>query len=153
QKASTGGRMKPIPLPDWYRGNDLNRALRSILDYDQYDDWLPDAIYYQDVLAQPSAVLARLRKMAAERRAGGAGSSRFDVFSGGRKKFTASALPLDLRAIFADVTAADAARLQKSLQNDFVFGYKYQSSAQAYNHDWRADVFGQGYGKTFAYDP
>jgi hypothetical protein len=69
-----------------------------------------------------------------------------DIHSGSSAKFSAAVLPLHVRVIMADLIASYAANMQKKLQGDRVYGYKFQNHERA-SQFWTIDAFGDGYDK------
>lgn len=139
--------MLKIPLPARYRGRDLDRATQSILQYDQLDDWVPDAIYHKDVEADRPAFVKNVGDGLASGSLECDDGQTLDIHAGGRRKFSACVAPLTARVVLADVVSQHAPAMQLKLLGDYVFGYKYQSANQAYNRKWFVDVFGAGSGQ------
>jgi len=135
--------MTRVTIPAGYRSNNTRRVLRSILQYDQLDDWIPDPIYYRDV--DETAFLNDVSGIIASGAVDCGRSPVLDIYGGSQLKFRAAAAPLLVRVLLADVVASEAEKLQRSLLGDYVFGFKYQKDDSAYN-EWSADVFGGGFG-------
>ncbi|MBK8098061.1 MAG: hypothetical protein IPK26_13200 [Planctomycetes bacterium] len=112
-----------INLPDGYRGFRVADVLRSVIDVDQYDDWIADPICYQDL--DQAAVVAASQAAIRSREVDAAGATAIEIHSLGGRKFTAAYLPLPFRVVLADVIASQARPLQRRLVADKTFGFEY----------------------------
>src|SRR5436853_1960434 len=114
-------------LPTGYHGFDVRRNLESILAYDQFDDWVSDPVYYQDVGAAQHDYVDSILRIIGTRTLAGEEAYSLDIQSNLDRKFHAVSVPLPLRVITADIIASQAERLQRHLQADRVYGFKYQA--------------------------
>jgi hypothetical protein len=137
--------MTRVALPAGYRASQLQRVLQSILNYDQLDDWIPDPIYYRDVAAAQARFLESVQATINSGAVACETPLLLDIHAESKKKFQACTAPLVVRVLLADAVASQAEKMQKGLVGDYVFGYKYQSAAQAYGKKWFVDVFGDGF--------
>lgn len=116
----------PAPPP-------TDRMLRSVLDHDQFDDWLADPVYYEDVRRQIADVAAELEPWV--RPAGAfadvAGTLTLSVPRQTGKTMWASYLPLRLRMMARTSSAMVNARLDAKpgatgTPRDKVYGFRYR---------------------------
>lgn len=93
---------------------------------DQFDDWLPDPIYFEDVRLERKAFLARLGDLWAKGEIETSPPKRFDVTRSEGRSLNAMALPLELR-LFAHAVIADLApRISRAILRDKVHGFGFR---------------------------
>src|ERR1051325_9309235 len=135
--------MNKIAIPPSYKGEKLTESLDFIIEYDQWDDWVPDVIYLQDIADTRREYLAEVDA----KRKGGAisleGSYPSDIYSNSDLKFRTVTLPLAERVIITSIIASQADTVQARVPADRLRGFEYGPKKQSAAYDWLADTFGQ----------
>lgn len=132
--------MADIPIPQ-LTSEMLERSARSIIGYDQWDDWVPDAVYFRDAAQNLPAYVQSLtgvRSLTAIQ------PYRFDVHSLGRVKFSTSAVSLNTRVITTSVIAMAASALRDRINPSRVKGFQYRQSSARARQEWIGDIFSGG---------
>jgi hypothetical protein len=99
---------------------------RSVITYDQYDDWLPDPVYYEDIrprLAQSSLIASMVRK--APSNLGHIESFHLPRF--GPSTLRGIALPFGLRIQTNAAAVRIALKTRAALPRDFVKGFRFRA--------------------------
>ena len=102
-------------------------ALRGITLYDQYDDWLPDPVYYADQVVNSKAVAAvakRVDDLFTNEKLESPASVYLQLPRNSGESLRALALPLDARICAHVVIAAMASRISTALLRDKVYGFE-----------------------------
>ena len=121
--------MADITLPS-YPPKDLRQAsdaLAGILEHDQFDDWLPDAAYFEDVRLNPQPMTSRVGAAWSAHRWTGPDPVRLEIPRGSGPGFSALAVPLDLRCCLHQSIAAMAPRVSAALQRDKIYGFEFNA--------------------------
>lgn len=108
----------------------LTDAARTIVDHDQYDDWVPDPVYFDDLkarLSQPAAAAALVRRLAAAP----FGSLQFRLPRTSRSVLRGVSLPAGLRVVATAATLRIAPRVRAGLPRDRVVGFRYNPGGSA----------------------
>ena len=122
-----------LKMPDY--GNGARPAtktlLTSVLAFDQFDDWLPDPVYYEDQRRNEGAGAAeridgfwRAKDLPAPL------SETLSLPRDGGKRLAALALPLDARVSAQTVIAALAPRVVCAMRWDMVYGFEFKPGEQ-----------------------
>ncbi|MET0307401.1 MAG: hypothetical protein ABW023_01730 [Sphingomonas sp.] len=102
----------------------LADAARTVVDHDQYDDWVPDPVYFDDLkaqLGQPAAAAALVRRLASAP----FGSLQFRLPRASSSILRGLSLPPGLRVVAAAATLRIAPRIRAGLPRDRVVGFRY----------------------------
>lgn len=115
-----------LPLPQYPTGpGDIERVAGALFEHDQWDDWLPDALYWQDRRNAIGEVAAELRRQWAGATLPTPQPELLELPREGGARVPAAALPL-LTRLCAHVVAYQAApRLNDSLPRDKVYGFRF----------------------------
>ena len=101
------------------------RVLKSLLEYDQFDDWLPDPVYYTDSLNAIQSVSARIENAWRDGAIQAYESSSIELPRSRGSPLLARKLPLEVRAAAHIVAAQLGPRLVKALPRDKVYGFRW----------------------------
>lgn len=120
-----------LRLPSYDAGtrSPVEPVLKSILDFDQFDDWLTDPVYYNDHKQAGSAALNRVEDIW---KSGSIKDSKAESLMLPRtsgKSVPAMALSFETRVAAQTVIASIAARINARLPRDKVCGFEYKSNA------------------------
>lgn len=137
--------MTSITLPPPSSTENLSESLDFIIEYDQWDDWIPDVVYLADVARDKKGALQELEAL----RKGGKLSldsvRSLEIFSNDDLKFTTAAIPFYERVIISALIASGAAPVQEKLLADRLNGFEYRPASQRAVYEWTADLFGRAY--------
>jgi len=103
----------------------FDRIAGALFEHDQFDDWLPDVVYYNDQLNEVSSVVARVKSLW---RSDSFPSPNVEVLLLPRANgatVPALALPLDARLCAHAVISAFAPRVAMKLLRDKVYGFRF----------------------------
>jgi len=105
----------------------FTNLLKGVLDFDQYDDWLPDPVYGMDHARTSAPFLDRLSRSWQQHRLSYAAPLTMAIPRRDSAGFLAAVLPLDVRLSAHAVVAAMAPRIGPKLPRDKVFGFEYRA--------------------------
>ncbi len=131
--------MMSIPLPTFYARDNLARVLESTLAYDQWDDWIPDPVYYKDVAERSDEFVndsARTSEVLLD------GNYSLPIYSEGTLKFTTSILPLRARVLLNGLIASQGEIIRRVLHADRLSGFEYLPPVRTAVPGWSGDLFG-----------
>ncbi|MEA3062394.1 MAG: hypothetical protein QOJ94_2175, partial [Sphingomonadales bacterium] len=114
-----------MPYPELLTDHEIESALRAVVAADQFDDWVPDAVHYQDAasrLARPAPLIDRIR------RTGGnpSGVDGVPLSRDSSSPLVAATLPLELRIIVYAAAIRIARKIVRHLPRDRVLGFSYR---------------------------
>jgi len=105
---------------------DFAMILDGILDTDQFDDWLPDPILFQDIRAARQSFGRTLGEIWGSGEVEDSGVVALNLPRAGGGDLPAMALPLKLRCVAHGLIAGFAPGLQGQLISDKVRGFRFQ---------------------------
>jgi hypothetical protein len=103
----------------------FERLARGILNEDQFDDWLPDPIYYDDQLNETTQLLARVRSLFASPSIEDPKVEVLQLPRAGGATVPGLQLPIDVRVCAHAVIATAAPGLNRSLPRDKIYGFRF----------------------------
>jgi hypothetical protein len=122
-----------MPYADLLTDAEISAAMRAIVEFDQYDDWIPDPVHFEDTrasLGRPAPLFDRVRRAAPD-------PSHVEFTSLARRSaspLAAASLPLDFRVQVNAATTRIARRITSKLARDRVLGFTYRpGSAQLFS--------------------
>ncbi|HVE72503.1 MAG TPA: hypothetical protein VNI54_14155 [Thermoanaerobaculia bacterium] len=107
--------------------------VRSLLTADQFDDWLPDALYYEDQRNEIASLLARVQTLWKSESIADPPVETLQLHRTGGATLPALVLPLDLRLVAHGVIAALAPRISTALPRDKIYGFRFLRGAPAFD--------------------
>ncbi len=134
--------MNPIAIPESYDGNNLRECLDFLIDYDQWDDWMPDVVYLRDVSDKRNAYVSELSALRSQRTIRLDHTSVFDVYSENRLKFRTASLPVKERLLIMGAIASQANIVQKAAPTDRLDAFLFRPAPRSAAYEWTADLFG-----------
>jgi hypothetical protein len=140
--------MTAIPLPSFYSRDNLPRVLESTLAYDQWDDWIPDPIYFKDVSERADDFVTELAQQSEITLDG---TYSLPVYSESTLKFHTAVVPLSARVLLNGLIASQGEVTRRVLNADRLSGFEYLPPLRTKVPGWVGDLFGAVYGK--AEDP
>lgn len=108
------------------RALDFDRLARAILTADQFDDWLPDPVYYEDQLNDLARLIDRTERLFAAPSIDDPRVEALPLPRAGGGTVPAMQLPLDLRLCAHAVIAQMAPGVNRALPRDKVYGFRFQ---------------------------
>jgi hypothetical protein len=104
--------------------------LKGIIEFDQFDDWLPDAVYYEDQRLNEQRAAQRIEQLwqAGELAVPAGEAVKLPRTNG--ETVPSLALPLDARVCAHGVIAATAPRIVAALLKDKVYGFEFRKDDQ-----------------------
>lgn len=118
--------MTETPLPRMSAGELLpfESLLVALLDHDQYDDWVPDVVYYRDHRQRLESSAAELERLWSADALPPLRPIDFTIPREKSEECPSTVLALPFRAAVYRVTAAMAPRLERNLLRDRVHGFE-----------------------------
>src|SRR5687767_14165235 len=114
--------MTAIPLPSFYSRDNLPRVLESTLAYDQWDDWIPDPIYFKDVSERADDFVTELAQQSEITLDG---TYSLPVYSESTLKFHTAVVPLSARVLLNGLIASQGEVTRRVLNADRLSGFEY----------------------------
>jgi hypothetical protein len=105
------------------------RALQGILSHDQYDDWLPDCVYWLDYAQSPQALLQRVSKAFVAGQIEAEDPVLLQLPRKQGKPLPAARLALAERVCAHALLGANANALERMIIRDKVYGFRYRETA------------------------
>lgn len=114
-----------LAIPPSPTGQDpkFQTITEAILESDQFDDWLPDPVFFQDRRSELSTATVELSDLWQQREISSDGAVRLELPRSSGDTTPAVALPFNLRCIAQAVIADFAPRIQPKLIRDKVLGF------------------------------
>lgn len=118
-----------MPYANLLSDSEIAAAVRAIVNFDQYDDWIPDAVHFEDArgsLANAASLLGRVRRAATA-------SSHIETTALTRRSpspLSATTLPFDMRVQVYAASTRIARAITRELPRDRVLGFTYYPRAQ-----------------------
>jgi len=102
----------------------LERVLNAIITFDQFDDWIPDPIYYQDYSSAVEGLASQLRAQWSAGSLDASPASSIALPRSGSPPLSGRTLPLLLRAATQVAAMRVAASVSSALPRDRVYGFR-----------------------------
>jgi hypothetical protein len=103
----------------------FDRIASALFTGDQFDDWLPDVVYYQDQLNDMSQVLTRLKSLWQRASIPSPSVETLQLPRASGTSVSALTLPLDLRLCAHAVISSFAPRIASKIPRDKVYGFRF----------------------------
>lgn len=100
--------------------------LKGIIEHDQFDDWLPDTVYYQDQQRYEQDATTRIEKLWREEEVTKPSIELLNLPRVSGQTVAAIALPLSVRVCAHGIIAAMAPRINQNLHRDKVYGFEFR---------------------------
>lgn len=113
------------PYPGGARPTTL-AVLKGILEYDQFDDWLPDPLFYEDQRLNERRAVQRIERLWQLRQLTVPAREVLNLPRASGQTVPVIALPLDARVCAHGVIAAMASRINSALLRDKVYGFEFR---------------------------
>ena len=111
----------------------IDALARSLLTADQFDDWLPDALYYEDQRNEIAPLLARVQALWKGESIADPPVETLQLYRAGGATLPALVLPLDVRLVAHGVIASLAPRISGALPRDKVYGFRFLRGKAAFD--------------------
>ena len=119
-----------IPPSSDGQAPDFPAVFESIVAFDQFDDWLPDSIYFEDQRLNRNEVLERVAKLWQSKTVNEKDRETVSVPREDGKTLPALALGLDLRIVSQAVIAGLAPAIRNGLLRDKVGGFDFDGKTR-----------------------
>jgi hypothetical protein len=101
------------------------RIADSLFKYDQFDDWLPDPVYYQDRADDLASTVKRAEAVWSANTAASFEPETLDLPRASGQTVPAVALPIDVRLCAHALITVMAPRIAAKLRRDKVYGFRF----------------------------
>jgi len=116
----------PIPYGPSGQAPQFDRIVASLLEADQFDDWLPDPLFYLDRSAGLQATTQQLAEIWRSQQISTDGLVALTLPRASGRNLPALAIPFNLRCVAHAVISDFAGRIQNQLIRDKVLGFQFQ---------------------------
>lgn len=117
--------MIPLTAYDTARHPRIDDCVRSIIEWDQYDDWINDPVYYLDVKARSTNLVRGVQSAFNSGTFGGETGITIDLPRGSKPSIKAGYLPLLARVLHYVFVAGAIKTTNIATFRDKVYGFRY----------------------------